>query len=426
MLLSAAILSYTADPTYRDMAIIRNPLQCLSCRAKTITRTAPGLAAVQEYKFPCPGCGVEIRFSLIKSKKAKTGYAFREPVNAKWVRMEQGAIQTMTFDSFRVSPKDAAKGFFSPFLTEVFKLSEKGYKAYAREEGLRRRWIEKQWPWIQRLMIHFERRNKRLFDKEANLEKGSPNALNWGSRISLFYRLIESAFNYFTLTRRGERQRIQQRIALAQTMPGKLFDQLVELYTSTSRMSKLWTELYTVRSEFLANYLFLSPILRTLYWSEPPKSLAEYQVSEKQFDELKHLYVACFETLCRLTVIVIGLEAIIHHKKLSLRTKKGEMSLWEYEAMPNGNKPSQLTKYSIHDLFVPLMDNSLRNGIGHHSAIYDAQTDEVVYYKHQGKSLGEVRLPYTEFTYRLLQIYSAVELASLYFHAVHIKACEAE
>lgn len=72
------------------------------------------------------------------------------------------------------------------------------------------------------------------------------------------------------------------------------------------------------------------------------------------------------------------------------------------------------------------MDHNLRNGIGHHSAMYDAKTDEVVYYKQQGKRLGEVRLPYTEFTYKVLQIYSAVELASLYFHVLHIKGCEAE
>lgn len=276
-------------------------------------------------------------------------------------------------------------------------------------------------------MIHFANRNKRLFDKEAKLEKGSPHTLNWGSRISLFYRLVEKASDNFTLTRRMERQRVQQRVALAQRISGNLFDELVELYVSTSRMSKLWAELNTVRSEFLANYLSLSPILRTMvYWSEPPTNLAEYQVSEKKFDELKHLYVACFETLCRLTVIVIALEAIIHHKKLTVPTKKGEMSLWEYEAMPNGNKPSQLTKYPIHDLFVPLMDSKLRNGIGHHSAMYVAQTDEVVYYNHQGKSLGEIRLSYTDFIYKLLEIYSAVELASLYFHVLHIKACESE
>jgi hypothetical protein len=275
-------------------------------------------------------------------------------------------------------------------------------------------------------MIHFERRNKRLFDKEAKIEKKSPNALNWGSRMTLFYKLIENAFNRFTLTLPADHRRVQQRIALARTIPGNLFDQLVELYNSTSRMSKLWTELQSVRSEFLANYLFLSPILRTLYWSEPPKSLAEYQVAEKKFDELKHLYVDCFETLCRLTVTVVGLEAIIHHGKLSLPTKRGEMSLWEYEAMPNGNKPSQLIHYPVHDLFVPLMDHNLRNGIGHHSAMYDAKRDEVVYYKHEQENLVEVRLPYTEFAYKVLQIYSALELASLYFHALHIKACEAE
>ncbi len=424
-LVTRILIGLECDYIYRDMAIIRNPLQCLSCRAKTITRTAPGLASVQEYKFPCPGCGIEIRFSLFKSKRAKVGYAFRRPINAKWVKAELGAIQTLTFDSFRVSPKDSLN-VFSPFLEESLKLSRRAYEAYAREEGMRRHWIEKVWPWIQRLMTHFETRNKGLFDKDAKLEKGSPSALNWASRLCQLYKLIENAFNHFTVTRQADQERVKQRIALAQVIPGNLFDQLVGSYSSTSRMSKLWTELRAVRSEFLANYLFLSPILRTMYWSEPPKNLAEYQVSEKQFDELKHLYVNCFETVCRLTVIVIGIEALIHHKKLSLPTKKGEMSLWDYEAMQNGNKPSQLSKYPIRDMFVPFMDHSLRNGIGHHSAVYDAKTDDVVYYKQQGETLEEVRLPYTQFIDKVLKIYSAVELASKYFHVLHIKACESE
>jgi len=72
------------------------------------------------------------------------------------------------------------------------------------------------------------------------------------------------------------------------------------------------------------------------------------------------------------------------------------------------------------------MDNGLRNGIGHHSAIYDMRTDEVVYYKQQGRTLQETRVSYTVFAYKLLQIYSAVELAALYFHALQAKACEAE
>ena len=407
------------------MAIMRNQLQCLSCGAKTITRTAPGLAAVQEYKFPCPGCDVEIRFALLRRKGTKLGYSYRKPVNAKWVSSEAGAIKTLTFDSFRLAPKEMTN-VFSPFMAEALKISPNAYKAYAREEAMRVGWIESQWPWIQRLMVHFDNRNKSLFDKEAKLETDSANAKNWATRMRLFYRAMEGVFDLFTFTRLPQMQRVRQRIALAQAIPGNIFHRLVQDYNGTSRMSKMWAELNRIRSEFLANYKYLSAVLRTLYWTTPPQDLADYDVPEKRFDELKQLYINCFETLCRLTVIAIAIEAIIHHKTLSLPTKKGHMSLWDYEAMPNGNKPSQLAGYPIQHLFIPVMDNDLRNGIGHYSAVYDAKADEVVYHKYKGKKLVQVRLPYTEFAFKVLQIYSALELAALYFHALHMEACEAE
>jgi hypothetical protein len=328
------------------MAIIRNPLQCLSCGTKTITRTAPGISAIQEYKFPCPRCGIEVQFALIRTKRAKSGYSFRKPVNAKWITSERGATEILNFDSFRVSPKEM-KDVFSPFIAAAFKLSSRAYQAYAKEEGMRRVWIEEQWPWIQRLIVHFEHRNKRLFDKEAKLKEGSPHAATWGTRIRLFHQLIERAANFFTLTKRVEQQRVQQRLALADAIPGNLYDQLVQLYTSTSRMTKIWQELNTIRSTFNANYVSLSPLLRMQYWSEPPKNLADYTVPEKKFDVLKPLYVDCFETLCRLTVIVIAVEAIIHHKLLHTPTKRGQMSLWDLEALPNGNKPPHLSRCPV-------------------------------------------------------------------------------
>ncbi|MGH7772382.1 MAG: hypothetical protein ACREQA_09095 [Candidatus Binatia bacterium] len=406
------------------MAIIRNPLQCLSCGAKVITRTAPGIFPPQEHTFPCPGCGVEIRFTLDRDKK-KVGYSFGRPVNAKWVRSEKGAIETLSFDPDRVAPKDMTN-VFSPFLAEAFELSLQAHQAYAREEGIRRGWRNSQWPWIQKLIVHFDNRNLKLFDKEAKLGRGSQHTASWARRLALLYNLFEGAFDSFTLSRLPEMRRVRQRIALGEAVSPDLYDRLVKLYVASSRMVKTWQELNKIRTAFLANYLTISPVLRTQYWTKRPTDLSEYVVPEKNFDQLRQLYVDCFETLCRLTVIAIGHETIIHHKSLDIPKSKGQMTLWEYEAMPNGNKHTILEKYPIQDLFVPVIDHKLRNGIGHHSAVYAAQTDEVIYYEQEGEALQETRMSYTEFVFKVLQIYSAVELAALYFHPLHVKACEAE
>jgi len=405
--------------------IIRNPLQCTSCGARVITRTAPGLFPPQEHTFPCPGCGVDIRFTLNRNKRKKLGFSFGRPVNARWIKSEKGAIATLNFDPDRVAPKDMTN-IFSPFLAEALKLSPAAHRAYAREEGMRRAWLRSQWPWIQRLIVHFDKRNLVLFDKEAKLKKDSPHATSWATRLRLLYDLLERAFDNFTLNRLPAMKRVHQRVAVAQVGSPGLYDELTKQYVTSSRMMKTWQELNKIRTVFLANYLTLSPLLRVQYWSTPPKDLSELSMPEKKFDQLKQLYVDSFETLCRLTVIAVALEAIIHHKRLSIPTAKGEMSIWEYEAMPNGNKHTILTKYPIHDLFVPAIDHRLRNGLGHHSATYVASTDEVVYYKQDEAELHESRVPYTQFAFRVLEIVSVVELGALYFHPLHITALEAE
>lgn len=413
------------------MAIIRNYLKCSSCNSKTVVRVAPSpISATQTHKFPCPGCSVEISFSLVQTRKGNLPKAsFKKPTNAKWTRTEDGAIKTLTFDPDRVAPSDLTTAF-SPWMAEFHKIPLRAHQAFAREEGLRLSWRDREWPWIQKAIIHFNNRNKALFDKETNIEKTSDNAATWATRLRLLYKAIENAFDNFTLNLKAPVARIHQRLSLAQAISPELFDQLAGDYVATSRMKKVSDELTKVRTLFLAHYPSLAPLLRMqIYWASNEKTaLSKFSLPEKNFDGLKQVYVDCYETLCRLTVIAVGVEAIIHNKTLEIPTKGGAsaMSLWAYEAVPNGNKHTILKRYPIQDLFVSFMDSELRNGIGHHSAIYESKADEVVYYSHGGPALNERRIPYTEFAHKVLSIYSALELAALYFHSLHTRAIEKE
>lgn len=410
------------------MAIARNYLQCSSCDSKVVVRVAIGHFGDQEHKFPCPECGVEISFSLVKGKKLKIPKAsFKNLSNAKWVKSEDGAVKTLTFDPDRVAPADGSM-IFSPWMDEFFKMPLRAHQAYGFEEGLRRSWSEKEWPWILNLIVHFNNRNISLFDKEARLDKKSPEATSWGSRLSLLCILLERAFDNFTLNSKAGVDRVRQRLALAKSISPQLFDQLTTDYVTSLRIKILWDELNNIRTLFLALYPSISPLLRMyIYWERlEEKSLTKFALPDKRFEDLKRLYVDCFETLCRLMVMAIGVETIIHHRSLEVPTSKGTMSLWDFEAMANGKKHALLQQYSIHDLFVPAIDSKLRNGIGHHSAFYEAKTDEVVYYSHGEPDLGETRMPYTEFVHKVLHLYSALELAAHYFHSVHIRAIELE
>lgn len=413
------------------MAIIRNYLQCASCDSKIVVRVAPSPISIsQTHKFPCPGCNVDISFTLVQRFKNNLPEAsFKKPTNAKWIRDEDGAIKTLTFDPDRVAPSDMTKAF-SPWLAEFHKIPHRANQAFTVEERLRLSWQDREWPWIQKIIIHFNNRNKALFDKEAKIESTSPNAASWATRLRLLYKGLENAFDNFTLNLKPPIERIYQRLSLAQAISPELCDQLTNDYNASLRTKKSWGELTKIRTSFLECYSSLAPLLRMqIYWSSDDKfSLSDFALPEKKFDELKQLYVDCYETLCRLTVLAVGMETIIHHKSLSIptRSRTSSMSLWDYEAMINGNKRTILQQYPIQDLFISSMDSKLRNGIGHHSAIYDTKTDQVFYYSHGESVLEERRLPYTEFVYNVLSLYSALELAAHYFQYFHIRAVEME
>jgi len=66
-----------------------------------VTRTATGHSSPQEQEFPCPECGVVIKYSLI-IKGPKVSYSGLQ--NARWIRTEKAGDREVTFDSERPFP----------------------------------------------------------------------------------------------------------------------------------------------------------------------------------------------------------------------------------------------------------------------------------------------------------------------------------
>ncbi len=78
------------------------------------------------------------------------------------------------------------------------------------------------------------------------------------------------------------------------------------------------------------------------------------------------------------------------HKAVVIPTRRGHLDLWDFERLPNAKKVDHLNKYpTTRELISPFIDTSLRNGIGHNSAHYDAATDEVVWVSGSGRKAGE-------------------------------------
>ncbi len=181
-------------------------------------------------------------------------------------------------------------------------------------------------------------------------------------------------------------------------------------------MLALWKEVKSVRKQFLVLYESLLPMLMVRrYWRDDQQNVEAYELSVKNFEDLKGLYIDCVETTFRLLVIGLALELIATTGKPTIKTKGGDKTLWWFEQIANGLKDTQLRQHRIFDLFMPALDLSLRNGVGHHSAHYDVLSDDIIYVKADDANLKEVRLPYTEFVDKVFKAYCVFELGAVFF-----------
>jgi hypothetical protein len=396
----------------------RQPLECQACGTRIVTRTSIGHGDSQVHAFPCPGCGVGITYKVVLDQRNAGIEYDPRPENASWVGSEDGAEHEVTFDAEYLLPRCALT---TPFLTPFIAVSGlfQDVAAFQRQEAVRLSWRKNVWPVTRRLSVHFKNQKWDLFDADAKRIKLDPDEDSILARLRLLQRAYDLPFGWMLFPDEGRRTRINQRIALAQSISSHLVAELARQYLESGRLVELWRQLQEFHEAYVTCFPTLSPLLQPkLYWRDPTDDLTGYAVCDKRFRELKPLYIESFETLARVSVIAIAFEAIIHHLSLEIPAKKRALNLWSFEKLANAKKPHHLDKYPIHDLFSPHFDTALRNGIGHNAARYDSAEDEVVCIKQMGSKLSEQRLNYTAFCHRTLELASVLYHSERYFFAL--------
>jgi predicted RNA-binding Zn-ribbon protein involved in translation (DUF1610 family) len=390
---------------------VRNPVVCISCDSKIITRTQIGHKDMQKHSFPCPTCGVVITY-ILDLDQEKVSFKFRDPENGKWADDEDGAVKTLTFSDEIVVPA-SMPDFISPHIATWGRYD---WEKCREDEGLRQLFVRKTFQYAERCRVHFERGSWDLFDKESPSHHEGP--VTPKSRLIDLYNFYTAGFSKFTLIPRGKYDRIHQRLTCAKTLDQTLVNDLAEHYLASGRIVSLWKEIFSVRNSFVNCYSFVQPLITVKYWKEECRE--PVSLSDKRFNELRQLYIDCFETLFRLLVLAMGFEVIIHHRKLEIPTKKGSMTLEQFEQMANATKRDHIAKFPIEDLFMPVLDTDFRNGIGHHAAHYEQEHDAIVIFDTRDAGTVNRVVGYTEFCEKVLDLFAAFELAAMYHHDLHI------
>jgi hypothetical protein len=343
-----------------------------------------------------------------------------DPTNAVWLDGEEGADHTRAFVTELLIPVEAlhVEMGMTPFMMAM-PLFEK-WPAFAEQQAQRRSWNTDAAPVLARLKNHLEKRHRDVFATDAaKFGRVCAEEATDLQRLHLIAELDRVPGNLLALPREAWFDRIQQRVAYSWAKDKTLFQTFIQESESKGRSEQLWHELASLSDLLTRCYSFITPLLQPSYWKSKPEDLSGFVVCDKRFVELKQLYVDAFETTCRLSTIAIALEAIIFHGSLALPTKKGSISVWEYDALPNAGKSHFLEPFPISDLFVPFMSTNLRNGIGHNTARYDSSRDEVVW---NTKSKQKHQLGYAEFCSQVLEAVSTLVHVQEYYFATALRA----
>jgi hypothetical protein len=414
--------------------------QCLTCGHKTMTRTAVGHTDYQEFAFPCGGCGVEMRYGMklllekrlarifARAKKLGEIWADREMrrvakmrnivlanlKNAKSCKYSSAVSDVITVDGETLNP--IAKHHFSPFMATVW--LPKDREQFALHQRMRHASAVKFGPQIQKLVVHFERKQWKLFDKQLNELELGITAKTDSDRAGALFHAAELNALVFRPANDKYVQQIKQRIALAEsTSPNHVAD-LVKFFQFKKKDEAIVRQLWSIRERLGKYYDFLSPIYHCYYWDEKAHTLDHYTLAQKRFEELKPFFQDCFETFCRISVIAAGLEGIIVKNSVGVPLAKRVMPLEEFDVSTNGSKPANLKGLVIGNIFAPLIDNKLRNGIGHHASHYDVKSDTVHYVTENDKGIKRFEISYIRFCEKIVALYAQLETVSPYAHWV--------
>jgi len=384
---------------------VRRVVECSECKERVLTRTAAGHADYQEFAFPCPKCGIELRFGMtLDQQNPEVKYTLLK--NGVWRDDLHDAPHERKFDTETLISIDPDEPMM-PFLRAPFLAKDTG--ASMQRHAERYHALQQFWPALEKMSVHQQNQNRPLLLKIAQeLGYNDPIKTDHDALMTMLHA-FDAYGSIFTCDNGAARKQIGKLLASVRRAPAGQTE-LVAFFEAEARWVQLWNQLMSLRRMWATKVgLIVLPVYRSFDWDPAKATLAEYTLSQKRFEELRPFFVDAYETLSRLAVVAAGMECVAKHGKPAIPLSKREMPLAEFEAMANGAKPDILHKLGVGPLFVPFIDAKLRNGIGHHSAHYGVLLDDIYYQNQSGTTIERFSIGYVQFCEKLIRLYAQVE-----------------
>ena len=383
--------------------------QCKECTQNVSLKTTVGRGDYEEFAFPCPGCGVELRYG-VNLDQENGDLAYSGLRNMERVPIDEEA-PVVRMDAAYLVPVGAPP-LLSPFMLTMGTLGDRAEK-YLELHKVRCDLPRNIYPLVAKAKVHLDAGNVDLFNRNAT--KLGYEAVSSTPELALdrYLEIVSDYSGHFlTGAHHAIKRDVLERCFQAQNTHQFLCDDLDAFFASDNRIELFFEQLEQIRISWSSK---IAAILLPLYVAfEAELDLKEFVLCQKRFDELKQFYVDVYETFCRVSIVAAALEGVAQNGAVCVPKRRGVMTLAEYEVMANGSKGDILKNLSIEYIFCPYMGSSLRNGVGHNSSKYMVNDDTVLYRNQSATGIRDYSMPFSEFCFEVLKAYTQLEAAAPY------------
>ena len=186
-------------------------------------------------------------------------------------------------------------------------------------------------------------------------------------------------------------------------------------------LKELRSSVYKIYDEFVSAYPYLVPAISLQYCDESSIDFECEGTTTSSFDSVKQFSLDAYETLGNLLIIPIGLNNIFLRKDYSKCAEKDCQSI----TLDDFIKKTKAVRFHYCDkgekytgALDVIINQKLRNAIGHNDVSYDCLTQEITYVPDPKNRLKKEKTYLLEFENEAVHLFQAITVISEYLYRI--------
>lgn len=402
-------------------------IKCQVCGAVTRVRLQVGFQQKHPIVVVCGRCGTSLN-GRVAISQTHTGLSFKFENADVIPGIDKSDYVVECSGEFTVRKfrrDDEGKVDLSPFMRNMSRMGSKRYDEYCRTISKLNNFSE-QWTKYKRIIDLFDKNDRtyllneiwNVLPKEqfpCRNEFEIARAIHVIEVIYFIEPLCPEIITDLELSTSVTKLDIQQM---------NLFIDFLNSHEGYS-LKELRSSVYKIYDEFVSAYPYLVPAISLQYCDKSTIDFEHEGTTTSSFNSVKQFSLDAYETLGNLLIIPIGLNNILLRNDCSKCSEKDCQSI----TLDDFIKKTKAVRFHYCDkgekytgALDVIINQKLRNAIGHNDVSYDCLTQEITYVPDPKNRLKKEKTYLLEFENEAVHLFQAITVISEYLYRI----CEIE